>query len=196
MQPSFPVNYNGSAAGRMGTAMNWWETVSDKLISPAEAPRAVKSGDVAAIAAINCTPFTLCHALYERRAGLSGVRIDHPAPLFPRAQEGDEGAFTLHYLYATPADRQMVNAGRVEYCPAARWKTGLPLMVSRSVLTCICCRSRRRTSTAIAASGQACSSRPAVRSGSAHRSPSGRSPLRRGKPGDGSNRHPGICGTD
>ena len=106
--------------------MNWRETVSDKLMSPAEAVQAVKSGDVVAIAAINCTPFTLCQALYERRAELSGVRIDHPAPLFPWVQEGDEGAFTLHDLYATPADRQMVNAGRVEYRPVARWKTGLP----------------------------------------------------------------------
>ena len=106
--------------------MNWRETVSDKLMSPAEAVRAVKSGDVVAIAAINCTPFTLCQALYERRAELSGVRIDHPAPLFPWVREGDEGAFTLHDLYATPADRQMVNAGRVEYRPVARWKSGLP----------------------------------------------------------------------
>lgn len=106
--------------------MNWREMVSDKLMSPAEAVRVVKSGDVVAIAAINCTPFTLCQALYERRAELSGVRIDHPAPLFPWVHEGDEGAFTLHDLYATPADRQMVNAGRVEYRPVARWKTGLP----------------------------------------------------------------------
>ena len=36
--------------------MNWREMVSDKLMSPAEAVRAVKSGDVVAIAAINCTP--------------------------------------------------------------------------------------------------------------------------------------------
>ena len=57
---------------------------------------------------------------------MSGVRVDHPAPLFPWVQDGDEGAFTLHDLYATPADRQMVNAGRVEYRPVARWKTGLP----------------------------------------------------------------------
>lgn len=106
--------------------MNWREMVSDKLMSPAETVRAVKSGDVVAIAAINCTPFTLCQALYDRRAELSGVRVDHPAPLFPWVQDGDEGAFTLHDLYATPADRRMVNAGRVEYRPVARWKTGLP----------------------------------------------------------------------
>ena len=64
--------------------MNWREMVSDKLMTPAEAVQAVISGDVVAIAAINCTPFTLCQALYDRREELSGVRIDHPAPLFSR----------------------------------------------------------------------------------------------------------------
>ena len=106
--------------------MNWREMVSDKLMSPAEAVQVVKSGDVVAIAAINCTPFTLCQALYSRRAELSGVRVDHPAPLFPWVQPGDEGAFALQDLYATPADREMVNAGRVEYRPVARWREDLP----------------------------------------------------------------------
>ena len=106
--------------------MNWREMVSGKLMSPAEAVEVVKSGDVVAIAAINCTPYTLCQALYDRRAELHAVRIDHPAPLFPWIQPEDEGHFTLHDLYATPADRHMVNAGRVEYRPVARWKSGLP----------------------------------------------------------------------
>ncbi len=106
--------------------MSWRSMVSDKLMSSVEAVQAVKSGDVVAISAINCTPFTLCHALYERRSELSDVRIDHPAPLFPWVQPGDEGAFTLNDLYATPADRQMVNAGRVEYRPVARWRADLP----------------------------------------------------------------------
>ena len=106
--------------------MNWREMVSDKLMSPAEAVQAVRSGDTVAISAINCTPYTLCQALYDRRAELSDVRIDHPAPLFPWVQPGDEGPFTLHDLYATPADRAAANAGRVEYRPVARWKAGTP----------------------------------------------------------------------
>ena len=106
--------------------MNWREMVSDRLVSPAEAVREVKSGDTVAIAAINCTPYTLCQALYDRRPELSEVRIDHPAPLFPWVQPGDESPFTLHDLYATPADRQMANAGRLEYHPVARWRADLP----------------------------------------------------------------------
>ncbi len=106
--------------------MSWRSMVSDKLMSPVEAVQAVESGDVVAISAINCTPFTLCQALYERRSELSDVRIDHPAPLFPWVQPDDEGSFTLNDLYATPADRQMANAGRVEYRPVARWRADLP----------------------------------------------------------------------
>ena len=106
--------------------MNWRQKVSDKLMSPAEAVQVVKSGDVVAISAINCTPFTLCQALYGRKAELTDVRIDHPAPLFPWVQEGDEGSFVLHDLYATPADRHMANAGRLEYHPVARWRSDLP----------------------------------------------------------------------
>ena len=106
--------------------MNWREMVSGKLMSPADAVQAVKSGDTVAIAAINCTPYTLCQALYDRRAELNEVRIDHPAPLFPWVQTGDEGHFTLHDLYATPADRAAVNAGKVEYRPVARWRSDIP----------------------------------------------------------------------
>ena len=106
--------------------MNWRQTVSDKLMSPAEAVQAVKSGDVVGVSAINCTPFTLCQALYDRRSELSDVQIEHPAPLFPWVQPDDEGPFTLHDLYATQADREMANAGRVEYHPVARWREDLP----------------------------------------------------------------------
>ena len=106
--------------------MNWRQMVSDKLMSSAEAVQIVKSGDVVGISAINCTPFTLCQALYDRRAELSDVQIEHPAPLFPWVQADQEGPFTLHDLYATPADREMANAGRVEYHPVARWRADLP----------------------------------------------------------------------
>ena len=106
--------------------MNWRRMVADKMMTPAQAVEGVKSGDTVAIAAINCTPFTLCQALYDRRSELSEVRIDHPAPLFPWVQQGDEGAFILHDLYATPADRAAANAGWLEYHPVARWRSDLP----------------------------------------------------------------------
>lgn len=106
--------------------MNWREMVSDKLMTPSEAVQAVKSGDRVSLSAINCTPFTLCQALYDRRGELDGVRIDHPASLFPWVRPGDEDAFQVHELYATPANREMVNAGNVAYHPVARWRDDLP----------------------------------------------------------------------
>ena len=102
--------------------MDWRQIVGNKLMSPQEAVQAVKPGDQVMVTPINGTPFTLCQALYDRRNELKGMRIDHPAPLFPWVQPGEEDAFELHDLYATPADRDMVNAGQVCYLPTARWR--------------------------------------------------------------------------
>ncbi len=104
--------------------MNWRDMVGGKLMTPAEAVSVVKSGDQVMVGAINCTPYTLCAALYDRRSELEAVRIDHPAPLFSWVNEGDEDVFELHDLYATPLDRDMVNEGRVEYHPSAVWRDG------------------------------------------------------------------------
>ena len=138
--------------------MNWRQMVSDKLMLPAEAVQAVKSGDVVGISAINCTPFTLCQALYDRRAELSDVQIEHPAPLFPWVRADHEGPFTLHDLYATPADREMANVGRVEYHPVARWRADLPPTGSPGSPTFTCCRSRPPTGRGSAVLARACSS--------------------------------------
>ena len=102
--------------------MDWRQMVGNKLMSPQEAVQAVKPGDQVMVTPINGTPFTLCQALYDRRNELRGVRIDHPAPFFLWVQPGEENAFELHDLYATAADRDMVNAGQVSYLPTARWR--------------------------------------------------------------------------
>ena len=104
--------------------MNWRDMVGGKLMTPAEAVSVVKSGDQVMVGMINCTPYTLCQALYDRRSELEGVRVDHPAPLFSWLRDGDEDVFELHDLYATPLDREMVNDGRVGYHPTAVWKEG------------------------------------------------------------------------
>jgi len=104
--------------------MNWRDMVGSKLMTPAEAVSGVESGDQVMVGIINCTPYTLCQALYDRRSELEGIRIDHPAPLFSWVQDGDEDVFELHDLYATPFDRDMVNDGRVAYHPTAVWRDG------------------------------------------------------------------------
>ena len=104
--------------------MDWRQMVEDKLMTPQEAGQLVKSGDQVMVAPINGTPYTLCQALYDRRGELENVRIDHPAPLFPWVPPGEESPFQLHDLYATPADREAVNSGQVEFIPTARWREG------------------------------------------------------------------------
>src|SRR3990170_6858552 len=103
--------------------MDWRSQVADKLVSPQEAVAVVKPGDQVTAAPFTCTPFTLCGALYERRSGLQGVRIDHPAGLFAWVRpDEEETPFEVHDNYATPMDRDMVNAGKVEYLPIGRWR--------------------------------------------------------------------------
>lgn len=106
--------------------MNWRDTVRDKLMTPDEAVAVVRPEHRVWVAPFTCTPFTLCQALYRRRHELRGMRLDHPAGLFPWAQPGEEPAFEVHTVYATPADRDLVNQGLVEYLPVATWQ-GDPL---------------------------------------------------------------------
>lgn len=102
--------------------MDWQEQLAGKLVSPGDAVKAVKPGDQVIVAPFTTTPFTLCEALYARRAELGGVRIDHPAGLFPWVRPDDGGGFNVRTNYATPADREMVNAGLVDYLPLGRWR--------------------------------------------------------------------------
>ena len=102
--------------------MDWREMAGNKLMSPQEAVQVIGSGEVVGVAPINVTPFTLCQALYDRRSALEGVSIYHPAALFPWVRPGEEDAFQTHELYATPANRDMVNADHVWYKPTARFR--------------------------------------------------------------------------
>lgn len=106
--------------------MNWRDAVHDKLMTPDEAVAVVRPDHQVSVAPFTCTPFTLCQALYRRRHELRGMRLDHPAGLFPWAQPGEDPAFEVHTVYATPADRDLVNQGLAEYLPVATWQ-GDPL---------------------------------------------------------------------
>lgn len=104
--------------------MDWRSQLGDKLMSPADAVKDIQFGQLVGVSPFTCTPFTLCEALYQRRGELEGVRIDHPAGLYSwvRAEDGDEPLFEVHDNYATPMNRDMVNAGKVEYLPIGRWR--------------------------------------------------------------------------
>ena len=108
-------------------AMNWREMVSDKLMTPEEAVRAVKSGDTVAVSAINCTPVHAC-ARRCTNAGTSCRECASTTP--PRCSLGCSRATrapsTLNDLYATPADREMVNAGQRGIPPGRAVEGGPP----------------------------------------------------------------------
>lgn len=106
--------------------MNWRETVRDRLMSPEEAVSVIEPRHQVSVAPFTCTPFTLCQALYKRREELRGLVMDHPAGLFPWAQDGEDPPFRVKTVYATPTDRHLVNKGLVEYLPVATWQ-GDPL---------------------------------------------------------------------
>jgi 4-hydroxybutyrate CoA-transferase len=51
-----------------------------------------------------------------------GVRVDHPAGLFAWVRPGEPSPFQVRDNYATPLNRDMVNAGLVDYLPIGRWR--------------------------------------------------------------------------
>jgi len=107
---------------RRELAMDWQSAVGRKLVSPEEAVSVVRSGQRVNVAPFTCTPFTLCQALYDRRSELENVRVDHSAGLFAWVSTEEDRPFIARDNYATPFNRDLVNAGRVDYLPVGRWR--------------------------------------------------------------------------
>ncbi len=102
--------------------MDWQAQAKDKLMSPDEAVSIVRSGDHVGVAPFTTTPFTLCDSLFARRNELKNLRIDHPASLFAWVSPDEETSHVVTDNYATPLNRDLVNAGLMEYLPIARWR--------------------------------------------------------------------------
>ncbi len=103
--------------------MSWRGSVAGKLMSADEAVAVVDSRQRVAVAAATSTPFTLCKALYRRRAALRDVRIDHPGGFFAWVRPGEPSPFRVYDAFGTAANREMLNHGRIEYVPIARWRS-------------------------------------------------------------------------
>lgn len=101
--------------------MNWREQCKDKLMSPAETVKPIKSGDKVMVAPFTCTPYTLCEALFRRKDELEQIRIDHAVSLFPWLQPGGEEVFEVWDNFASPVTREAVNAGQISYVPVGHW---------------------------------------------------------------------------
>src|SRR5262249_23086723 len=94
----------------------------EKLVSPEEAVRIVKSGDTVAVATHMGAPALLCQALVDRRGELSNVRIDQAGSGFPWASADGDQAFGLRDPYLTPLHRDAAWDGRVDWVPEAHWR--------------------------------------------------------------------------
>lgn len=105
--------------------MDWRSQLGDKLVPLRTAIEKVQSGQTVSIAPYTCTPHTLCNGLiaHARKAGLSNVRIDHPASFTSWTEPDLLGVFELHDNYATPPNRAACHAGQMEYLPVGIWKT-------------------------------------------------------------------------
>jgi len=103
--------------------MDWRSQVGEKIVSAAEAVKVIESGNRVGVAPFTCTPFTLCEALYARRNELENVDIDHAAGLYAWLQPGEENGFAVRDNYATPLNREMVHAGKIDYLPIGRWRS-------------------------------------------------------------------------
>ena len=104
--------------------MDWRQQVADRLMSPAEAMRIVKSGDVVWMGALSSVPVTLCEGLAGRADELVDVTIctcltpvDWDRPELRRA-------FTIRTVYTGPLERKAAQEGRFEFVPVAAFREG------------------------------------------------------------------------
>ncbi len=109
--------------------MEWRKRYADKLRSPEEAVADVRSGERVAIAMFDGMPPSLCTALSERAAELEEVSVFHfvsPFPWFSFDGGRPDGPppFRQSTPFTTNVDRAAVRDGRVDYLPAALWRSG------------------------------------------------------------------------
>ena len=102
--------------------MDWKTRYAEKLRSPDEAARLVKSGDRVWVGMFGSTPETMCKALYARHPELRDVERHHYVAPFVWATPETRQAFRVHTGYSTPADRAAVNEGRAEYIPLGNFR--------------------------------------------------------------------------
>jgi acyl-CoA hydrolase len=105
-------------------AVDWLRQVGDRLMSPAEAMRIVKSGDIVWMGAASSVPVTLCQGLTARADELADVTICTCLTPFDWDRPELMGAFTIRTGYTGPLERKPVQEGRFEYVPVAGFREG------------------------------------------------------------------------
>jgi acyl-CoA hydrolase len=114
--------------------MDWRARLGSKLVSLEEAISHVTPGATVGIAPFTTTPATLCEGLAARaRArGVTDVRVEHLAALFPWTEPELQGSLRLLDNYATPPNRAACHRGEMDYLPIGLWRSHeLPAGVRR-----------------------------------------------------------------
>lgn len=106
------------------TAANWRERCAAKLMSPVDAMRIVKSGDIVWPGVLSATAMTLCGGLAERASELSNVTIVLALSPFNWDRPELLNSFRIVTCYAGPLERPAVQAGRIDYTPVAGFRGG------------------------------------------------------------------------
>ena len=106
------------------TAVDWRERVADKLMSAAEAMRAVEPGDHVWMGGLGSVPMSLCQALCERADDLSDVTISTFMTPFHWDRPELLKAFTIRTAYMGPLERAAGQQGRFEYVVMAGFREG------------------------------------------------------------------------
>lgn len=99
---------------------NWRQQFGDRIVSAAEAVRAVKSGDRVVFHVTASEPRILVQALVDRAPELENVEIVHMYALGeerPYARPEYSKSFRFNGLFLSPPVRRAVNEGRGDYTP-------------------------------------------------------------------------------
>ena len=105
-------------------AVNWQQQVSNRLMSPQEAMRIVKSGDLVWMGGLGSVPVTLCRGLTARADELADVTVCTCFTPFDWDRPELSGAFTIRTIYTGPLERKGAEEGRFEYVPVAGFRRG------------------------------------------------------------------------
>jgi len=97
--------------------MDWKEAYKRKLVTPEEAVGRIKSGDSVRLGWGISAPYTLCHALGNRKDELEGVTILNSFRIIPQPwyEPGYETAFSLVDTFLSSVDRPYANKNRVDF---------------------------------------------------------------------------------
>jgi len=104
--------------------MDWRKRYADKLRTPEDAVADVQSGQAVAVGMLDGMPPSICLALSNRAPELQDVTVFHFVSAYGWFGFADGRAFRQITPFATNVDRAAIREGRVEYLPAAMWRSG------------------------------------------------------------------------